>query len=138
MSADKFYLATILELSTLKELVEVLNKKYSATNTAHLCQLLRDCQAISTKKIVAVMNKYEKILNLNAEICIQKPELAFQDKHLINFLVASMPFTYKGIIDNLNMRDTLTLDSAVCALCTKETKFTNLGFIKEESVYFAI
>ena len=48
-----------------------------------------------------------------------------------------MPSTYEGIIDNLNMRDTLTLDSTVRALRTKETELTDLGVIKEESVYFA-
>ena len=137
MSVDKFHLATILELSTSKEMFEALDKKYSATNAARLRQLLRDCQAISTKKNVAVMEKYEAMLNLNAEISIQNPELAFRDEHLINFLVASMPSTYEGVIDNLNIRDTLTLDGAVRALHTKETELIDLGVIKEESVYFA-
>ena len=127
MSVDKFHLATILELSTSKEMFEAFDKNYSATNAARLRQLLRDCQAINTKKNVAVMEKYEEMLNLNAEIHIQKPELAFRDEHLINFLVASMPSTYEGIIDNLNMRDTLTLDDVVRALRTKEIEFTDLG-----------
>ena len=76
MSADKFHLATILELSISKEMYEALDKKYSAINAARLRQLLCDCQAISTKKNVAVMEKYKTMLNLNAEIRIQKPELA--------------------------------------------------------------
>lgn len=77
------------------------------------------------------------MLNLNAEIRLQKPELAFREKHLINFLLASMPSTYEGIIDNLNMRDNLTLDGAVRALRTKETGLSDLGVIKEESAHFA-
>ena len=116
MSVDKSHLATILELSNPKEMFEALDKKYSATNAARLRPLLRDCQAISTQKNVAVIEKYEAMLNLNAEIRIQKPELAFQDEHLINFLVASMPSTYEGIIHNLNMRETLTLEEILRAL----------------------
>ena len=102
MSVDKAHLAAILELSTPREMFNALDKKYSATNAARLRQLLCDCQAISTQKNVPVMEKYESMLNLNAEIRVQKPELAFRDEHLINFLLASMPSTYEGIIDNLN------------------------------------
>lgn len=137
MSVDKSHLATILELSSPEEMFEALDKKYSATNSARLRQLLRNCQAISTQKNVAVVEKYEAMLNLNAEIRIQKPELAFRDEHLINFLVASMPSTYEGIIDNLNMRETLTLEETVRALRTKETELNDLGNIKEESANFA-
>ena len=97
MSVDKSHLATILELSSPKEMFKALDKKYSATNAAYFCQLLRDCQAISTQKNITVIEKYEAILNLNVEIRIQKPELAFQDEHLINFLLVSMPSTYEGI-----------------------------------------
>ena len=134
---DKAHLATILELSTPKEMFNALDKKYSATNAARLRQLLRDCQAISTQKNVPVMKKFESMLNLNAEIRVRKPELAFQDKHLINSLLASMPSTYEGIIDNLNMRDTPTLDDADRAICTEETELTDWGVIKEESAHFA-
>ena len=137
MSVDKSHLATILELSTPKEMFKVLDKKYSATNIACLRQLFRNCQAINTQKNVAIMEKYEAMLNLNAEIRIEKPELAFCDKHLINFLLASIPSTYEGIIDNLNIHDTLMLDGVVYALRTKETELTNLGVIKEESANFA-
>lgn len=45
--------------------------------------------------------------------------------------------TYKEIIVNLNMRDTLTLNDLVRTLCTKETELTDLGVIKEESAHFA-
>ncbi|MCJ1465010.1 hypothetical protein MMC07_003625 [Pseudocyphellaria aurata] len=44
-----------------------------------------------------------------------------------------MPATFEGIIDNLNMRDTLTLDETVRTLRMKETKLTDLGKVKEES-----
>ncbi len=137
MSVDKAHLATILELSTPNEMFNALDKKYSATNAARLRQLLRNCQANSTQKKVLVMEKYESIHNLNEEIRDQKPELVFQDEHLINFLLAKMPSTSGGIIDNLNMRDTRTLDRAVCALRTKRTELTDLGAITEESAYFA-
>ncbi len=59
------------------------------------------------------MEKYESILNLNKEICVQKPEYSIWDEHLINFLLASIPSTYEGIIDNPKIRDTLTLDGVV-------------------------
>ena len=137
MSVDKSHLATIRELSTSEKMFEALDKKYSATNATRLRQLFCDCQAISTQKNVTVMGKYEAMLNLNAGIRIQKPELAFRDKHLINFLLASMPSIYEGIIDNLNMRDTLTLDDIVRVFRTKETELTDLGVIKEESAHFA-
>lgn len=117
MSVEKARLATILELSTPKEMFNALGK-YSATNTAHLHHLLRDCQAISIQKNVWVMEKYESMLNSNAEIRVQKPELSFRDEQLINFLLASMPSTYEGIFSNLNMRNTLTLDGAIRALRT--------------------
>ncbi len=116
MSVDKSHLVTILEISSPKEMFEALDKKYSVTNSARLRQLLRNCQAISTQKNVAVEEKYEVMLNLNAEIRIQKSELTFRDEHLINFLVASMPSTYESIVDNLNMRETLTLEETVRAL----------------------
>ena len=48
-----------------------------------------------------------------------------------------MPSTYEGIRHNLNMHNVLTLEETVCALCTKETKLTDLGAIKEESAHFA-
>ena len=117
------------DVTTTKEssAIPTLDKKYSPTNAARLRQLLRDCQAISTQKNVPVMEKYESMLNLNVEIRVQKPELAFRDEHLINFLLASTPSTYEGIIDNLNMRDTLTLDSAVRALRTKETELLQIN-----------
>lgn len=70
------------------------------------------------------------------KIHIQKPGLTFWDKHLINFLVASMPFTYEGIINNLNMCNVLTLEETVHAFCTKETKLKDLVVIKEESIHF--
>ncbi len=77
------------------------------------------------------------MLNLNSEIRVQKPELAFRDEHLTNFLLASMPSTYEDIIDNLNMHDILTSEETVCALRTKETELTDLGVIKEERANFA-
>lgn len=112
MSVDKTHLATILKLSDPKDMFNALDKKYSATNVARLRQLLSDSQTVSTQKNVGVLQKHEAILNLNAEIRVQKPELAFHDVHLINFLLASMPTTYESIIDNLNMRETLTLEDA--------------------------
>lgn len=77
MSVDKSYLITILELSNPKEMFEVHDKKCSTTNSTHLRQLFHDYQAISTQKNVAVVEKYEEMLNLNTEIHIQKSELAF-------------------------------------------------------------
>ena len=65
MSVDKSHLATILELSSPKEMFEALDKKYSASNAARLRQLLCDCQAVSTQKNVGVMEKYESMLDLN-------------------------------------------------------------------------
>ena len=78
------------------------------------------------------------MLNLNAKIHVQKPKLAFWDKHLTSFLPASMLFTHEGIINNLNMRNILTLEEKVCAPCTKETELTNLGVIKEKNAHFTV
>lgn len=130
MSVDKTHLATILELSDPGNMFDTLDRKYSASNAARLPRL-------STQKNVGVMEKYESMLNLNAEIRVQSSELAFHDAHLINFLMASMPSTYESILDNLNMRDVLTLEEAVRALRTKETELTDIGVIKEESAHFA-
>ncbi len=137
MSVDKTHLATILELSDPKDMSNALDQKYSASNAARFRQLLCDCQAVSTEKNVGVMEKYKSMLNLNEEIRMQKPELAFRDKHLTNFLLASMPSTYEGIIDNLKMCNILTLEETVRVFHTKETELTDLGVIKEESAYFA-
>lgn len=93
---------------------------------------------VSIQKNIAIIEKYKAILNLNVKIQIQKPKLFFYNKYLINFFLASIPFTYKRIIDNLNMRDTLILNNVICLFQTKKTKFTNLEVIKEENVYFAI
>ncbi len=95
MSVDKTHLATLLELSYPKDMFDALHQKYSASNAARLRQLLCDCQAVSTQKNVRVMEKYESILNLKAEIRVQKHKLAFRDEHLTNFLLASMPSTYE-------------------------------------------
>ncbi len=77
------------------------------------------------------------MLKLNVEICVQKPEFAFWDKHLIHFLLASIPSTYERIINNLNLRNILTLDGTVRAFRKEETEFTDLRAIKEESAHFA-
>ncbi len=69
MSVDKVHLATILELSTPKEMFNAIDKKYLATNAARICQLFCDCQAISKQKNVSVMEKYKSRLNFNVEIC---------------------------------------------------------------------
>ena len=74
------------------------------------------------------------MLKLNVEICVQKPEFAFWDKHLIHFLLASIPSTYERIINNLNLRDILTLDGTVRAFRKEETELTDLRAIKEDSV----
>lgn len=52
ISVNKFYLATILKLSSSEEMFKALNKKYFAINAIYLHQLLCNCQAISTKKIL--------------------------------------------------------------------------------------
>ena len=59
----------------------------------------------------------------------KSPSLLFRDEHLINFLLANMPSTYEGyrVIDNLKMRDILTLEETVRAFHTKETELTDLG-----------
>lgn len=49
-----------------------------------------------------------------------------------------MPSNYEGIIDNLNMRDALTLEETVRALRTKKTELTDLGVAMEEIAHFAI
>lgn len=86
MSVDKTRFATILELSDPRDMFDTLDQKYSASNAACLRQL----QAVSTQKNVWIMEKHESMLNLNAEICTQKSELAFRDEHLVNFFLASM------------------------------------------------
>ncbi len=83
------------------------------------------------------MGIYKSMLNLNPEIFLPKPELAFQDDHLTTFLLVSMLFTYESIINNLNIRDILTLEETVRTLRTKETVLANLDVIKEDSAYFA-
>lgn len=50
--------------------------------------------------------------------------------------MASISSTYKRIIDNFNMQNTLILDGAIYVFDTKKTKLTNLEIIKKESVYF--
>lgn len=47
-----------------------------------------------------------------------------------------MPSIYEQIINNLNIRNTLILDSIVCVICIKEIKLTDLKVIKEKSIYF--
>ena len=90
MSVDKAHRATILDRPTPKEMFNVFDKKYSATNAARLHLFFRECQAIRTQKQVLVIEKYMSMLNFNAKICVQKPELAFWNKHLINFLPANI------------------------------------------------
>lgn len=77
------------------------------------------------------------MLNFNAEIYIQKRKLAFQDKHLTNFFIASIFFIYKGIIDNFNMHNILILEEIVCVFYIKETKHTNLMVIIKKNAHIA-
>lgn len=51
--------------------------------------------------------------------------------------MASMPFAYKSIIDNLIMRKTLMLEEILYTLQIKKTKLKNLGSIKDKNAYFA-
>ena len=125
MSIDKKHLATILELFTTKEMFNPIDKKYSAKNAARLCQPFCDSKANRKQKNVSVMEKYESMLNFNAEIYIQNLKLAFQDKYMINFILANILSNYEGIIDNHNLCNTLTLDGAVRVFHTKKTELTN-------------
>lgn len=136
MSVDKIHQVIVFELSDLKDMVYTLDQKYSASNITRLCQLLLDCQTVNMQKNIEVIEKYKSILNFSEEICIQKPKLAFQDKYLINFFLASKPPTYGSIIDDLNMRYLWTLEGTVCAFCTKKTELTKLNVIKEKNAYF--
>ncbi len=77
ISIDKFHLVTILKLSSPGKMFKTLDKKYFATNSTCLCQLFRNCQTISIQKNIVIVEKYEAMLNFNAEIYIQKPKLAF-------------------------------------------------------------
>lgn len=137
MRMDKTYLATILELFDPNNIFDILDWKYSVFNSAHLCQLFCKCQVVSIQKNVRVIEKYKSILDFNVKIRMQKPKLVFWNKYLINFHLASIFFTYEGIIDNLNMRNILMLEEIVCAFYTKKIELTNLEIIKEESMYFA-
>lgn len=85
-----------------------------------------------------MIEKYKSMLNLNAKIHVQKPKLAFGDKHSTNFLLASMPFIYEGILNNFNTCNMLKLEETVYALCIKKTELINFAVIKEESAHFAI
>lgn len=105
ITVDKTHLATILELGDHREIFNALDKKYLATNLARLRQLLRDCQSASTQMNVGVTQKHEAMLNLDAKIRVQKPELAFHET-ICQLPPRSMPSTYESIIDHLNMRDT--------------------------------
>lgn len=77
------------------------------------------------------------MLNLNAEIYIQKSKLTFCDKYLINFPMASISFIYENIVNNLNMCNVLTLEETICVFYIKEIKLKDLIVIKEESTHFA-
>lgn len=70
MSIDKSHLDTILEPFSWRKMLKTFDKKYSATNSVCICQLFYNCQAIDTQKNVAVVEKYEAILNFNAKIYI--------------------------------------------------------------------
>lgn len=76
------------------------------------------------------------MLNLNAEICIQKPKLAFQNKYLTNFFFISIFSTYEDINNNFNMHNVLMVEKIDYTLCIKKTKLSNLRIIKEKSAYF--
>lgn len=131
MNIDKSYLTTILELSCPEKIFKAHNKNFFVTSSAYLDQLFCNCESISTQKNIAVVEKYETILNINAEIRIQKHKLAFWDKHIFNFLLTSMPSIYESLIDNLNICKILMLAKTVCSLKIKETKLNNLRSIKK-------
>lgn len=48
-----------------------------------------------------------------------------------------MPFTYEGVINNLNICNVLTLEETISAFYTKKTELKDLVIIKVKSAYFA-
>ncbi len=90
---EKIPPATIFEPSTSKKIFKAFDKKYCTTKTACFGQYLYDCQATNIQRIVAILKKYEVMLNFNLEIYVQKPKFAFQNKNL-NVFFASISFTY--------------------------------------------
>lgn len=70
MNINKFHLAIILKLSSIEKMLKTFDKMYFTTNSIYHCQHFYNYQAINTQKNLAVMEKYQIMLNINAKIGI--------------------------------------------------------------------
>ena len=136
-SVENILRPTIVEKATSQEMWEALTGLFEATNKSRLRLLLRDTFAVSDYKYKSVTEKAQALMNLNAEITLQKPELKLHSDYLVMILMRSMPPEYNALLDVLNTKKDLTWDETLSFLRAKETKLLDMGTLKEETAHYA-
>jgi gag-polypeptide of LTR copia-type len=112
----------VIELSTSKEVFDLLPAQYTSKNKAGLKQLFREIFEVKDSIGMSVVEKATKLRNLNAEIRLQDEKQALCDAALVTLLCSSMDESFEGVIDIMNAKDTdITLEEAQRILCEKET-----------------
>lgn len=136
-SVENLLRPTIVERATSQEMWEALTGLFEATNKSRLRLLLCDTFAVSDHKYKSVTKKAQALMNLNAEITLQKPELKLHSDYLVMILMQSMPPEYNALLDVLNTKEDLTWDETLSCLRAKETELLDVGTLKEETAHFA-
>lgn len=136
-SVENILQPTIAEKVTSQEIWEALTGLVEATNKSRLRLLLRDTFAISDHTYKLVTKKAQALMNLNAEITLQKPELKLHSDYLVMILMRSMPPKYNALLDVLNTKEDLTWDETLSFLRAKETKLLDMGTLKAETAHYA-
>ncbi|MCJ1345621.1 hypothetical protein MMC31_003829 [Peltigera leucophlebia] len=104
-------------------------KQSQTTNKSRLRLVLRDTFAVSDYKYKSVTEKAQALMNLNAEITLQKPELKLHSDYLVMILMRSMPPEYDALLVVLNMKEDPTWDETLSFLRAKETELLDMEVV---------
>ena len=136
-SVENILQPTIVEKATSQEIWETLTGLFEATNKSRLQLLLCNTFAVSDDKYKSVTEKAQALMNLNAEIMLQKPKLKLHPDYLVMILMRSIPPKYNALLDILNTKEDLTWDKTLSFLWVKETELLDIGTLKEERAHYA-
>ncbi len=128
---------TVVEKAKSQDIWEAMTGPFEATNKLRLRLLLRDTFAVSDYNYKSVTEKAQVLMNLNAKIKLQKPELKLHSDYLVMILMQSIPPEYDALLDVLNTKEDLTWDETLSFLRAKETELLDMGSLKEETAHYA-
>ena len=130
-SVENMLRPTIVEKAESQEMWEAVTGLFEATNKSRLRLLLCNTFTVSDYKYKSVIEKAKTLMNLNAEITLEKSELKLHSDYLVIILMQSMSPKYDALLDVLNTKEDRTWDKTIFFLQAKETKLLDMGILKE-------